>query len=73
VLDVQKVQEFTIGLWQDAYKSSLGSLRYGLQYEYVKLIVFGVPGPMTSTSTPNQGLSPNNNILMFSVHYYPFN
>jgi hypothetical protein len=72
--DVQKAQEFTIGFWQDAYKGNLGRLRYGLQYEYVKLTAFqGVPGPITATSTPNQGLSPNNNILMFSVRYYPFN
>jgi len=72
--DVQKAQEFTIGFWQDAYKGNLGHLRYGLQYEYVKLTAFqGVPGPITATSTPNQGLTPNNNILMFSVRYYPFN
>ena len=72
--DVQKAQEFTIGFWQDAYKGNLGRLRYGLQYEYVKLTAFqGIPGPITATSTPNQGLTPNNNILMFSVRYYPFN
>ena len=72
--DVQKAQEFTIGFWQDAYKGNLGRLRYGLQYEYVRLTAFqGVTGPITATSTPNQGLTPNNNILMFSFRYYPFN
>lgn len=72
--NVQKAQEFTIGFWQDAYKGNLGRLRYGLQYEYVRLTAFqGVPGPITATSTPNQGLTPNNNILMFSFRYYPFN
>jgi hypothetical protein len=72
--DVQKAQEFTIGFWQDAYKGNLGRIRYGLQYEYVRLTAFaGVPGPITATSTPNQGLTPNNNILMFSFRYYPFN
>jgi hypothetical protein len=72
--DVQKSQEFTIGFWQDAYKGNLGRLRYGLQYEYVRLTAFqGAPGPITATSTPNQGLTPNNNILMFSFRYYPFN
>jgi hypothetical protein len=45
-----------------------------VQYEYVKLTAFqGIPGPITATSTPNQGLTPNNNILMFSVRCYPFN
>jgi hypothetical protein len=72
--DVQKAQEFTIGFWQDAYKGNLGRLRYGMQYEYVRLTAFqGAPGPITATSTPNQGLNPNNNILMFSFRYYPFN
>ncbi|MGO8913005.1 MAG: hypothetical protein ACLQDM_27285 [Bradyrhizobium sp.] len=69
--DVQKAQEFTIGFWQDAYKGNLGRVRYGLQYEYVRLTAFqGLP---TGTGTPNQGLTPNNNILMFSFRYYPFN
>ena len=72
--DVQKAQEFTIGFWQDAYKGNLGRLRYGLQYEYVRLTAFpGAAGPITPTSTPNEGLNPNNNILMFSFRYYPFN
>ncbi len=72
--DVQKAQEFTIGFWQDAYRGNLGRVRYGLQYEYVRLTAFqGLPGVTTATSTPNQGLTPNNNILMFSFRYYPFN
>lgn len=71
--DVQKSQEFTIGFWQDAYKGNLGRVRYGLQYEYVRLTAFqGASGPITPTSTPNQGLNPNNNILFFSVRFYPF-
>lgn len=69
--NVQKAQEFTIGFWQDAYKGNLGRLRYGLQYEYVRLTAFaGLP---TGTGTPNQGLTPDNNMLWFSVRYYPFN
>ena len=72
--DVQKVQEFTIGFWQDAYKGNLGRVRYGLQYEYMRLTAFaGFPGVAAGNSTPNQGLTPNNNILMFSFRYYPFN
>ena len=72
--NVQKAQEFTIGFWQDAYKGNLGRLRYGLQYEYVRLTAFdGLPGVASGNSTPNQGLTPNNNIVMFSVRYYPFN
>ena len=69
--DVQKAQEFTIGFWQDAYKGNLGRIRYGLQYEYFRLTAFaGLP---TGTGTPNRGLTPDNNMLWFSVRYYPFN
>jgi hypothetical protein len=72
--DVQRTQEFTIGFWQTIYNGDLGRAVAGAQYEYVKLTAFpGLPGPITSTLTPNQGLNPNNNIFMFSLRYYPFN
>ncbi len=72
--NVQKVQEFTIGFWQDAYRGDLGRVRVGLQYEYVRLTAFpGATGPTTPTSQPNAGLSPNNNIVFLSLRYYPFN
>ena len=73
--NVQKTQEFTIGFWQDAYKGDLGRVRVGLQYEYIRIDRFsGRPlGPTTATSQPNQGLSPNNNIVFLSLRYYPFN
>jgi hypothetical protein len=69
--DVQKVQEFTIGFWQDLYKGDLGRVRTGAQYEYVRLTAF--PGLPTGTGTPNVGLTPNNNIAFVSLRYYPFN
>lgn len=72
--NVQKTQELTIGFWKDAYKGDLGRVRVGLQYEYVRLQAFpGATGPTTATSTPNQGLNPNNNIVFISLRYYPFN
>jgi outer membrane murein-binding lipoprotein Lpp len=72
--DVQRTQEFTIGLWQAVYKGDLGRAVVGLQYAWVKLNAFaGLPGPITPTSTPNLGLNPDNNIFMFSFRYYPFN
>jgi hypothetical protein len=69
--DVQKAQEFTIGVWQDAYKGDMGRVRVGAQYEYVRLTAF--PGVPTGAGTPNQGLTVNNNIAFFSLRYYPFN
>jgi hypothetical protein len=69
--DVQKTQEFTVGVWQDAYQGDMGRVRVGAQYEYVRLTAF--PGVATGAGTPNQGLTVNNNIVFLSLRYYPFN
>jgi hypothetical protein len=69
--DVQKAQEFTIGIWQDVYQGDIGRVRAGVQYEYVRLTAF--PGVPTGAGTPNQGLTVDNNIAFFSLRYYPFN
>jgi outer membrane murein-binding lipoprotein Lpp len=72
--NVQRTQELTFGFWQQLYKGDLGQVRVGAQYEYVRLKAF--PGATTgagSGPTPNQGLNPNNNIVFFSLRYYPFN
>jgi hypothetical protein len=80
--NVQRVQEFTIGFWQDIYKGDLGRARVGLQYEYVTLDLFSgasvVPAgngltAAQATAAANTGLHPNNNIVFFSLRYYPFN
>ena len=76
--NVQRIQEVTVGFWQDFYKGDLGRLRYGLQYEWVQLDLFTgsgiVPGsPALAASAVNQGLHPHNNIVFFSLRYYPFN
>jgi hypothetical protein len=50
-------------------------VRFGAQYEFVKLTAF--PGSTIVSAangpTPNQGLSPYNNVVFFSLRYYPFN
>jgi hypothetical protein len=71
--NVQRTRELTVGFWQNLYKGNWGRVTYGAQYEYVNLKAFaGAPGPITAMSTPNQGLSPNNQIVMMSLRYYPF-
>jgi hypothetical protein len=73
--NVHRTQELTIGFWQQLYKGDLGQVRFGAQYEFVRLEAF--PGsPKVSAAnglTPNQGLNPYNNIVFFSLRYYPFN
>lgn len=71
--NVHRTEELTVGFWQNLYKGRLGRLTYGAQYEYVKLDAFpGASGPITATSTPNQGLNPDNQVVMVSLRYFPF-
>jgi outer membrane murein-binding lipoprotein Lpp len=70
--NVHRTQEFTVGFWQNIYNGKVGRFVFGAQYEYIRLSAFnGLPGPVTATSTPNQGLSPNNNVVMVSLRFYP--
>jgi hypothetical protein len=76
--NVQRIQEFTVGFWQDIYKGDLGRARVGLQYEYVTQHLFsGTTNAALLGGAPasfaNSGLNPNNNIVFFSLRYYPFN
>ena len=73
--NVRRTQELTAGFWYTAYKGDLGQVRFGAQYEYVRLKAFdGTPiVSVANGPTPNQGLNPNNNIFFFSIRYYPFN
>lgn len=78
--NVQRVQEFTVGFWQDIYKGDLGRARVGLQYEYVTQHIFSgtttaaaLGGGGVTPAFANSGLNPNNNIVFFSLRYYPFN
>jgi len=68
--NVKRTQEITVGFWQDIYKGSLGRFVVGMQYEYVRLEAF--PGLWTGAGTPNQGLSPNNQMFLTSLRFYPF-
>jgi hypothetical protein len=65
--NVQRIQEVTVGFWQDFYKGDLGRMRYGLQYEWIQQDLFNGTGSVAG------GLHPNNNIVFFSLRYYPFN
>ena len=73
--NVQRIREITVGFWQDIYKGDLGRARVGLQYEYVMLDLFSGSAVTNATANPipNTGLHPNNNIVFFSLRYYPFN
>lgn len=57
------VLEGTIGAWWRFIHGSYGTMQAGVQYAYVDRQVFQGVGPTPST---------NDNILMFSFRYYPF-
>ena len=66
--NVQRLQMISVGFWQDFYKGDLGRMRYGVNYEWIQQDLFnGLPGSVAG------GLHPNNNIVFFSLRYYPFN
>jgi hypothetical protein len=78
--NVERTQELSVGFWQAIYKGDLGQVRVGAQYEFVRLKAFagtGIPlhgaAAVTAGPTPNAGLNPYNNIVFFSLRYYPFN
>jgi hypothetical protein len=65
--NVQRLQMVSVGFWQDFYKGDLGRMRYGLNYEWIQQDLFNGVGSAAG------GLHPNNNIVFFSLRYYPFN
>ena len=65
--NVQRIQMISVGFWQDFYKGDLGRMRYGVNYEWVQQDLFNGTGSIAG------GLHPNNNIVFFSLRYYPFN
>ena len=76
--NIARVQEFVIGFWHWAYKGDLGAIKWGIEYEYLKLTAFGgttaIPaGGAAEGAVANAGLSPYNQAVFFSVRYYPFN
>jgi hypothetical protein len=72
--NVQQTQELSVGFWQALYKGDLGQVRFGAQYEFVRLKAFaGATTGAGSGPLPNQGLNPYNNVVFFSLRYYPFN
>ena len=76
--NLSSVQEFAIGFWHWAYKGDIGAIKWGIQYEYLKLSAFGGSTAVTAAqaaegAVANAGLSPYNQAVFFSVRYYPFN
>ena len=43
----ERVQELTVGFWQDAYKGDVGRLVFGIQFGYLKLTENGDGDPET--------------------------
>jgi hypothetical protein len=66
------VWELTGGLWDKVYEGAFGSVRVGLQYEYIQRELFpgtGATAPLTAfVGSPKF----NENAVYASFRYYPF-
>ena len=62
--------EATIGAWYRFLKGSYGTLEFGAQYEHINRNTFaGVGATKGSTLSP----STDENAVLISFRYYPFN
>jgi hypothetical protein len=59
----RRLEEITVGFWQNLYKGDYGRVAAGAQYEYIRRQAFSGLGGAPST---------DDNIVMTSLRYYPF-
>ena len=78
--NVEKTQELSIGFWQAIYKGDLGQVRVGAPIRVRQVGSLrrhwhapSHKGGGRQAPAPNAGLNPYNNIVFFSLRYYPFN
>jgi hypothetical protein len=63
------IEEGTIGAWWRVLKGGYGTMQLGAEYEYIKRNAFaGVGATKGSVVSP----STDENVVMFSMRYYPF-
>ena len=68
--DSRNLWQVTTGLWDKFYQGPFGDLRGGLQYSYTVRTIF--PGTGGETSAIPVGYNTNENMVLFSLRYYPF-
>ncbi len=76
--NTKRLWEVTGGVWDKLYKGSFGEVRVGVQYEFIRRELFAGNGASTVAAngfaapayagTPKQ----NENVVMTSFRYYPF-
>ena len=70
--NTKRLWELTGGVWDKLYKGSFGEVRVGVQYEYIQRELF--QGNQGTAPYPALRFSPhqNENVVMTSFRYYPF-
>ncbi len=63
VANTKGITQGTLGAWWRFYKGSYGTVQTGVQYSYTRRDIFGGVGATPST---------DNNMVFFSLRYYPF-
>jgi hypothetical protein len=59
----RRLQDLTVGFWQNLYKGQYGRVAVGAQYEYIKRTPFNGIGDAPSTY---------DHVAFSSLRYYPF-
>jgi hypothetical protein len=62
VANNRRLEDVTVGFWQNVYKGQFGRVAVGAQYEYIKRESFNGVGGTVST---------NDNVVFTSVRWYP--
>ena len=70
--NAKRVFQVTGGLWDKIYKSDIGEVRVGLQYSYTQRELF--QGSGGTAAAPALAFAPkqNDQLLLTSLRYYPF-
>lgn len=67
--NTSKLSQITLGLWDKFYQGAYGDLRGGLQYSYTRRELFaGNDGK----EVPSVGYHTNDQMVFFSLRYYPY-
>jgi Skp family chaperone for outer membrane proteins len=71
--NTKSVSEATLGFWDKAYSGDFGSLRFSVQYSYIRREAFNGLIDGSTAANPSFGApSGNDNMIYTAVRWYPF-
>ncbi len=70
--NTKRLWEITGGVWDKLYKGSFGEVRVGVQYEFIRRELFQGNGATPGFGALNFSPHQNDNVILTSLRYYPF-